>query len=659
MTYQNSVSVQSRVGRRGLLIASVENTRPALTVKDVLMRIHHWLTAIMSLLTPLVVPPTTYAQSGQAWPTPQTYPAGAGGGSISPAAAQTDMAGVPMVPSMFQPAFTNNDPLALYPPGATPDYLPYPAISPHLGPNLEQERTFNRRGLWLRDQVQRKREWFGSVEYLWTKFDAPDGARVGSRPALVRPDNQFFPGFPPGTLGDHGHGRGDSLGTSPGSAGGGGGGGGGGAGAISDVTIPVGPGALPWVFLQQDVTDFIGEAVIPDANNFFPQRNLSVFDQLPSNGFRLRTGFFNGDGTGWSIEGWWSSKSNDRFQVGKDNIHGIPITQDMIAGVPLDLLPPDALPDVFDDGTNAGWFIPFAKIGGLPLIDNSGIYDQISGTFSTVGRGFTGSTQKYDLMYRLDYSAQAWGGNVTYYLGNILKRDSMQVKSFVSGRYLNITEGFAFTGLDSGFHYAVEIDDGTFRPDGEVVGPLYPLFRSYLESNVTSQLAGPELGLRGDIGHNGTVNLWWQAAFGLMANTERLRVKGNNIGNAHLFNTNFGDPATIGDESGFGTIFGPAFDMFANDNSFNDVETHTHVSPVLSLGINAELDIFDALPVTRKLSLFDAAKLSIGYNLLFVGQLARPGESVRWRGFPEFPSVLVRRDTWDTQQFNIGLVFEK
>jgi hypothetical protein len=235
----------------------------------------------------------------------------------------------------------------------------------------------------------------------------------------------------------------------------------------------------------------------------------------------------------------------------------------------------------------------------------------------------------------------------------------MQVKPLISARYLNISEGFAFTGLDSGFHYEVEIDDGTFRPDEEVVGPLYPLFRSYLESSTTSQLAGPELGLRGDIGHNGTLNLWWQAAFGLMANAERVRVKGNNIGNAHFFNTNVGDPGAIGDESGFGTIFGPAYDMFANDTNFHDVEYHTHVSPVLSMGINAELDIFDALPYTRKVSLFDSAKLTLGYNMLFVGQLARPGDSVRWRGFPEFPSVLVRRDTWDTQQFNIGLVFEK
>ena len=638
MTYQNSVSVQSRVGRRGPLTASAENARPALTVKDVLMRIHHWLTAIMSLLTPLVVPVTTSAQSGPAWPTPQTYPAGGGVGPVYPAGGQTDMGLVPIVPSTFQPAFTNNDPTVLYPPGATPDYFPYPAISPHLGPHLEQERTFQQRGLWLRDSVQRKREWFGSVEYLWTKFDAPDGARVGSRPAYIRPDTLNMPGFPPGVLGNHGQGRGDSGAVSPG------------PNSIGVPALEVGPGAYPYVFLQDDVDAFVGVITTP-ATGEFPQRNLSVFDQLPSNGFRLRTGFFNGDGTGWSVEGWWSSKANDRFQIGKDNINGVPITQNLIAGVDLDSLPPEDLPDVFDGD---GFIIPFAKIGGLPLVENSGIID-----FILPGQGFTGTTQKYDLMYRLDYSVQAWGGNITYYLGNALKRGSMQVKPFVSGRYLNIHEWFAFTGLDSGFHYEINFDDGVFRPDEEVIGPLYPLFRSYLESSTKSQLAGPELGLRGDIGNNGTLNVWWQAAFGLMANHERVRVKGNNIGNAHLFNTNVGDPSDPDDDSGFGTVFGPAFDMFSNDTNFHDVEYHTHVSPVLSMGINAELDIFDAIPYTRKVSLFDAAKLTLGYNLLFVGQLARPGDSVRWRGFPEAPSVLVRRDTWDTQQFNIGLIFEK
>jgi len=626
------------------------------------MRIHHWLTAIMSLLTPLVVPPTTYAQSGQAWPTPQTYPGG-GGGPVYPAASTSmDPAGVPMVPSTFQPTFTNNDPDVLFPPGASPNYLPYPAISPHLGPNIQQERTFNRRGLWLKDVVQRKREYWASAEYLWTKFDAPDGARVGSRPAYTRADTSGtgfpFPGFPPGILGDHGHGRGDSSGASPGSTTGGGGGGGG--TAMSDPSVDIGPGAYPFVWLQTDTTDFPGQIVLPDSSYMFPQRNLSVFNALPSNGFRLRTGFFDGDGTGWSVEGWWTSKSNDRYQVGKDNIHGVPITQDLIAGVQLDLLNPDDLPDTFDMG---GWIIPFAKIGGLPLIENSGVIDTLF-----PGAGFTGSTMKYDLMYRLDYAVQAWGGNVTYYLGNLLKRDSMQIKSFISGRYLNIREDFAFTGLDSGFHYEVDSGGGTgggtttgatWRPDEEVIGPLYPLFRSYLESNASSQLAGPEIGLRGDIGHGGTLNLWWQGSFGLMANTERIRVKGYNIGNAHFFNTNVGDPSAIGDESGFGTIYGPAYDMFSNDTHFDDKDYHIHVSPVLNLGINAELDIFDALPVTRKIKVFDAAKLTLGYNLLFVGELARPGSSIKWRGFPQFPSVLVRRDTWDTQQFNIGLVFEK
>jgi hypothetical protein len=268
---------------------------------------------------------------------------------------------------------------------------------------------------------------------------------------------------------------------------------------------------------------------------------------------------------------------------------------------------------------------------------------------------------KYDLMYRLDYSVEAGGASANFYMGTLRRSPAGVIKPYASARYLYIDEAFAFTGLDSGFHYEIELEEEppTFRPDDEVIGPLYPLFKSYLQSTVTSNLAGPELGLRGDIGGEGTLKVWWQGSFGLMANHERVRVHGNNIGNAHFFNANEGDPTSPDDDSGFGIAFGPAFDMFANDTNFSDVETHTHVSPVLNWGLNAELDIFDTVPLLRKASLFDTAKLTLGYNLLVVGKLARPGNAVRWRGFPEFPSVLVRYDTWDAQQFSIGLNFER
>jgi hypothetical protein len=491
--------------------------------------------------------------------------------------------------------------------------------------------------------VQNTRTWYGGVEYLHSKFDAPDGAKVGSRPANIRRDTQDFPGFPPGTPNNNGNQQvpGGQIGEN-----------------ITPNVILVGPGAYPFVVMREQVDSppYVGVIRTPPEVGLFPQRNLSVFNEPRSNGMRLRAGYFNGDGTGLGAEAWWGFDDNQRFQVGNDNINGIPITQNMIAGIDLD----GTFPDEHDGTPNNpnGWLIPFAKVGGLPLVQNSGVMD-----FLFPDQGFTGSTQKYDLMYRLDYSAEAGGGNVNFYLGRLRQSTTGDIKPYVSARYLYINEAFAFTGLDSGFTYAVDFDSNdppTFRPDGAVFGPFYDLFRSYLQSTVTSNLAGPELGLRGDVGRNGgTLKVWWSGSLGLMANHERVRVRGNNIGDAWLFHTNIGDPTNPTDDSGLGVIFGPAYDMFAADNSFSDVETHTHVSPLLNLGINAELDIFDTVPLLRRISLFDAAKLTVGYNLLMVGKLARPGNSVKWRGFPEFPSVNVRYDNWDTQQFSLGLTFEK
>jgi hypothetical protein len=197
------------------------------------------------------------------------------------------------------------------------------------------------------------------------------------------------------------------------------------------------------------------------------------------------------------------------------------------------------------------------------------------------------------------------------------------------------------------------------RPtDGEIVGPFYPLFESILNSTVTSHLAGPEYGFRGDLGKGGNFAVWWQGSLGLMVNHERLKLQGNNIGTAYIFHSNIGDPVVDVDSSGAG-LLDPRYDMFANDTSFDDTDTHTHVSPTVSLGLNAEVGIFDTIPGLRRLSLFEDAKLNVGYNVLLVGMMARAADSVRWRGFPEFPTNNVSYDTWQVRQLSIGLHFER
>lgn len=617
---------------RPVLDAAPAGISPGPLVKDALMRMQHWATALMSLLGPLVVCTTALAQPTPTWPSslpgdgyPYTaaYPP-------DPALSQT-----PMVPPVFQPAYSTNAPQMLYPPGMPADQQPWPALSPHLGPNVMQDRTFQRHGAWLNQKIFRKREWYGTIEYLHTDFEGPGESRIGSRTIEIDRVTDDFP----------------YIDTWPD-----------GGPIVTDFNIvPLGPGAFPYVVMQQtEGTPFVGVA-ITEPEGLFPIRTTEILDDvLSAHGFRIRGGYFDNDGTGLGLEVWWGFDGDDYVQYGQDTIRGIPITQNLIAGIDLTNFPfPTTYPPDAGDFNDYGGFLLSAKVGALPLEDSSGVHELLF-----PATGITGSTQKYDLLYRVDIQTSAGGGNLNFFLGDIYRRPHVQIKPYTGLKYLYVDERFRFRGLDSGFHYEVDVEgaDGapTFRPaDGTIYGPLYPLFESVLNSTVISHLAGPELGVRGDLGQSKNFNVWWQGAFGLMVNHERARVKGYNIGNAHYFNANFGDPTVDGDETGFGTIFGPAFDMFANDTRFDNVEAHTHVSPTFQLGINAEIGILDVIPGVRKISLFDSAKLNVGYNMLFIGLMAKAADSIRWRGFPDFPEPQIDYDTWQIHQISVGLHFER
>lgn len=603
------------------------------------MRMQNWATALMSLLGPLVVCSTTFAQPAPGF---STIPGGGfvnNGGYPDPYLAQT-----PMNPGVFQPQFGTNTPPPALPPGA----LPYPAISPHLGPNVMQSQTFQQNGAWVNRIINRDRKWYGTLEYLHTDFEGPGGSKIGSRiTPLDRITNDPPAPFDPWTI------------TVP--PGGPAGGGGTGTGDGSEIfnTLWIGPGAWPEV-VQRSALDT--ELLIVEPENLFPvQRTTDILDDvMSSNGLRLRGGYFDADGTGLQAEFWWGFTSNDAVQFGQDNVNGVPITQNMIAGFDVSGLL--GSPVEIDEAQGA--FLLSARVGYLPLEDGTNLWNNGFLLFDgTVGTGITGTTQRYDLLWRVDSSINAGGGNLNFFLGDLYRRPHVSIKSYTGLKYMFIDEKFGFRGLDSGFGYEVDTggDDGgggtggtapTFRPtDNTLVGPLYPLFESILNSTVTSHLAGPEIGVRGDLGRGGTFGLWWQGAIGMLVNHERAKVQGYNIGNAYYFN-GFDPVFAVGSIS-------PAYDMFANDTSFDDEEQHTHVSPTLSVGINAELGILDTIPGLRRISLFDDARLNVGYNMQFIGLVARASDSIRWRGFPDFPTAQIDYDTFQMHQLSIGLHFER
>jgi len=583
------------------------------------MRMQNWATALMSLLGPLVVCSTTLAQPPAYGPPPGMY--AQGGAYPDPYLAQA-----PMNPGVFQPPYATNGAQ-----GLPPSALPYPAVSPHLGPHILQSQTFQQDGNWINRILRNERKWYFTTEYLHTDFEGPGGSRIGSRPARLDRLTHDFP-FPYDPW---------ALGSTP-------------ADADSSI-IPQGPGAFPY-FPQIDELGWAGVIEFDNQPNaIYPLRTTDILDDvLSSNGVRLRGGFFQGDGSGMQMEFWWAFGAHDAVQYGQDNINGIPITQELITGQSDPQW--DEYPNDFTgDFGEWGGFLMNAKVGAIAYEDGGALAD-----FFFPGTGITGLTQKYDLLFRVDTNINVGGGNLNYFLGELYHRPHASIKSYTGLKYMFVDERFGFRGLDSGFNYVVDELTGT-PEDGEYVGPYYPLFESILNCTVTSHLAGPELGLRGDLGKGGAFAVWWQGALGLMVNHEQARVQGYNMGAAYFYHTNFGDPTVIGDESGAGgaLLLGPAYDMFANDTTFDDKEQHTHISPTLNLGINAEIGILDTIPGIRRISLFDDAKLNIGYNMQFVGLMARASDSIRWQGFPLFPEAQIDYDTWQMHQLSIGLHFER
>ena len=159
-----------------------------------------------------------------------------------------------------------------------------------------------------------------------------------------------------------------------------------------------------------------------------------------------------------------------------------------------------------------------------------------------------------------------------------------------------------------------------------------------LNNSVQSNLAGPQVGLRYDFGSGDGFKIWGQSVVGLMGNQENYRQSGNNIG----------------DEMGL-LLFGNGLDMLATDARFSSKRTVSHVSPLFEQTFMAEMKILEMIPLVRKLPGIDNTVFRVGYTATVVGNVAQAGESIDWRGFPDFPSISPSRETWWMSRWNFGI----
>lgn len=612
------------------------------------MRIHPWLAAFSSLCL-LIAAGESSARAQQAssavFESSEFDDAIEGRVTLKSTSTSTDamsqLRGQSPGPMAFNPAYGPPNPAAMWPQGAPPEtFHPYPKISPYYSPNIGTDTTYHRNGLWFRELLHRNRDYFLTLEYLLVGYRRPGNSTVGADPApffTTNPSPTNVGGGAAGTVsgglvgvvvnnyglaGPALFGLGDS-------------------GGIQRVSV--GPGVFPYPFLFDAPAQATRQAVVDE--DLFPIHtvdNCWFNGGREADGMRVRWGYFDEDGSGLMLTGWFGDEGRGRFVRGTDNYNDVPVTQAFI----------------FANSPPGGFAPVFPRNGALPLITRDDFLDSGANPLTDlVTTGFDGITQKFDVLFDYDFRTSAAGGALHWYHEPIYKRKWVTVRPTVGARYQYVDERFGFRGIDSGLGYdALQLGTAaggnnqgvpTYRPATTDIFAVVDdvgngfFFEANLKSEIDSHMAGPEAGVRYDFGTSKHFSIWGQSTFALLANHQRINLTGQNIGDPINYwlvtGDNWADPT-----DGINT-------------QFKDEKTHTSASPMFEQSVFLEIDIFRYIPILKNLHVLEDAQFQTGYTYTVIGAVNRPADVIVWNSFPEFPAIRSDRSTWDTHNWSFAI----
>ena len=197
-------------------------------------------------------------------------------------------------------------------------------------------------------------------------------------------------------------------------------------------------------------------------------------------------------------------------------------------------------------------------------------------------------------------------------------------------QFLYIGEEFMFNAADSGGGYTVTIPPGLVNPATytQVVSP----FESQIKSKVNSFLFGPQIGLRFQVGGD-NLKLVGHSNVGLAMNHQRLELSSFGVGNALL------NPAA-----------------FNQTMRFHEKQEHTLLSPITSHEVAFQANIFQFIPLVRKVHFLSEANFRIGYQIQAAYNVQRPNRTIQYNGFPLIPAIRTDQESrWYVQSYNFGL----
>jgi hypothetical protein len=341
-------------------------------------------------------------------------------------------------------------------------------------------------------------------------------------------------------------------------------------------------------------TDTIGaggvgpDPLLPDYNTV----TSGVFSNghdLVSDGVRGKFIIQNADNTTFEASGWWTAEGNSVYEpFGKGN-----------SGNPDTFRPRGVI--TYNDGTRTGTAVP------------------------------------YDTDFKLGYKEQAFGADMIFSTTPFIETEGFRIRALWGGKYVKVREQFSFHGEDSALQYA-------FQPGGPPVpgtilpNPLgLPNYSSDMVSRTTSDLAGPEIGVRYELGGK-HILFWGQSRLAVAANHEVISLYGNQMGD------------------GFGTGFPPPTAADPKPAYFNHQVDRTKVSPIFSQDFYAKGKVFKHIPILKKVPLIAEADMLVGYNFMLIGGMARPTKIIDYR--LNDPRINLNNSRWLMQNVTFGLQWQ-
>ena len=453
-----------------------------------------------------------------------------------------------------------------------------------------------------------------------------------------------------------------------------------------------------------NIVEGFGQALADSLSfqNYFDALDASDIGEMDGHGIRARTGFWFASGSGLLAEFTWQDEASTVYDARKRDLLRAnfnenrldgqvggtfqstpfgPIVFDPDSPAPfnnltqkefvLDLLdrnfpllsePPIQTIDFVDGETDEIFFAELRNLRGIPVADGS----------------FGGVTLPFDIDYIVRTTSENLGSNVNFATNPLYESSSLTVRAVFGGRYMYLREGLYFRGIDSGFIY----DEGDLDPDFKLVaindgvdddgngfidnageptagvitaapisqGPadgFGTTVRAFLDSEATSHLAGPEVGVQYEVGKAGSLRVTGHTKVALLFNREEVEIRGDNIGLGTRTDL-LGNPGVLFER----TIANP------NPNTFSDADDVTHLSPLFEQSITAELPIFRKIPFFKRHRQFENAVLRAGFTFIAADEIASPNQSVLWQGNPQaglFPEVDIQRDSWWTFNWNLGV----